>query len=454
MNKYLGLTRIKALKISLLAVSTIVIVEFISGFLLNSLALVSDAMHALFDAFTTFILLVTARISLKPADEDHSYGHGKYEAIGGFIGGIILLGVTVTIGFNALERILLGIKPLEPGFIGFGAVLYAFSIHLIRVFILNPGRFRESYIIRADFIHAFSDLFSTVIAFIGLILVNYNLKISDAIAGMVLSVLLLFASLRLIRSTILDLTDTVPKSTYRKVLSTILKDNSITELKNLKMRKIESKYFIEAIVTLRNGLTFEKAHEVSMRIEESIRKILGEAEVTIHMEPKNSENLISKIKSIALEHDEVKGVHNVKAICTSRGVNVSLHVEFDPETSLEKAHKTAEAIEEKIHKYIDKVVTVTIHIEPSINRVFDEEHAREDLELVETVRRIILKHPEVRGINRVVAFTYMGRKYINISFFLNSDLKLNEAHNITTKIERDIKRRIRSSEVTIHSEPL
>ncbi len=454
MDEYVGITRIKALKISLLAVSTIVVVEFISGFLLNSLALISDAMHALFDAFTTFILLIIARISLKPADEDHSYGHGKYEAIGGFIGGIILLGVALTIGFKALERAMLGIKPLEPGVIGFGAVLYAFFIHLLRIFILNPKRFRESYIIKADFTHAFFDLSSTTIAFIGLILVNYNLKISDAIAGMVLSALLSFASLRLIWSTVLDLSDTVPKSIYREIFLTILKDSGITEVKSLKMRKTASKYFIEAVVTLRNGLTFEKAHEVSMKIEESIRKILREAEVTIHMEPKDSGNLVSKIRGIALEHDEVLGVHGVKAICTDRGVNVSLHVEFNPETPLEEAHKTAESIEEKIREHIGKVATVTVHIEPSIDKVFDGEHVEEDLKLVETVREIILKHPEVRGINRIVAFTYMGRKHINISCSLNSDLKLNEAHNIITRIERDIGRRIHNSEVTIHSEPV
>lgn len=453
MGKYLSITRDKALKISFLAVSTAAIIEFTSGSLLNSLALISDAMHAFFDAFVTLILVITAKVSLRPADENHSYGHGKYEAIGGFIGGIILLIVAVIIGFRALERIIIGGKPLEPGFLGFSAVLYAFLIHLFRIFILNPGRFRESYTIKADFLHALSDLSSTAIAFIGLILINYNLKIGDAAAGLILSILLSFASLRLVWSTILDLSDTVPKSTYRKVLSTILRDSNIVELKSLKIRKIASKHFIEAIITLRSGLTFEKAHEVSMGIEESIRRVLGEAEVTIHMEPKDAEDIILKIKNVALEHDEVRDVHSIKTICTGGGMHVSLHVELDPEIPLEKAHEKAEAIEGRIREYIGKISTVTIHLEPSTNRVFREDNVKEDLGLVEAIRKMVLRHSEVRRIGRITAFTYMGRKYINISCSLNSNLKLSEAHSITTKIERDIKRKIRNSEITIHSEP-
>lgn len=453
MNIDVSIAKVWVLKISFLAVLTVAVIELLSGLLLNSLALVSDAMHALFDAFTSFILLVTARISLRPADENHPYGHGKYEALGGFTGGIILLGVAVAIGFKAFERITLGFEPLDPGIIGFSAALYAFIIHLARILILNPGKFRGSYIIKADFIHAVSDLSSTIIALLGLTLVSYNIKIGDAIAGMILSILLSFASLRLIWSTLLELSDTIPKSTYRGILSTILENSNVIKLKSLKMRRTSSKYFIDATVTLRNGLTLEKAHEISTRIEESIRRILKEAEVTIHMEPKDDENLISKIKSIALGQDGVRGVHNVKAIYTSRGLNISLHVELDSEIPLGKAHETAEIIERNIREYVDKTAIVTVHLEPSTDKVFNGHHIEEDLELVEAIKEITLKYPEVRRIGRITAFTYMGRKHVNMSCSLDSNLKLSEAHSITTRIEEDIKKKIRNSEVTIHPEP-
>ena len=102
-NKY----KLRSLKFSTVAISSVVLVEVILGWLAGSLAVVSDGLHALLDAFTTLMLFIMTRESLKPPDEEHMYGHEKFEPIGGLIGGIALIGVALLIFYEAILRIIL-----------------------------------------------------------------------------------------------------------------------------------------------------------------------------------------------------------------------------------------------------------------------------------------------------------------------------------------------------------
>ena len=103
-----SITKTTALKLSLFAMASVIIVEAFAGISTRSLALVSDAAHATFDALSTLILLVTTSLSMKPADEDHTYGHGKFESLGALIGGIILLFFAVGIASLAVYRLSTG----------------------------------------------------------------------------------------------------------------------------------------------------------------------------------------------------------------------------------------------------------------------------------------------------------------------------------------------------------
>src|SRR4030043_873817 len=101
-----GTYKLRALKLSAAAIFSVVIIEVTVGLLVNSLAVLSDGLHALLDAFSTLMLFFAARASLKPPDEEHTYGHGKFEAIGGLIAGMILVGVALVIFYEAGIRLM------------------------------------------------------------------------------------------------------------------------------------------------------------------------------------------------------------------------------------------------------------------------------------------------------------------------------------------------------------
>src|SRR5665647_2414122 len=101
-----GKYKLKALQISAVAIFSVVIVEVSVGLFVNSLAILSDGLHALLDAVSTVMLFLAVRASIKPPDEEHTYGHEKFETIGGLTGGIVLIGVAFLIFYEAALRLL------------------------------------------------------------------------------------------------------------------------------------------------------------------------------------------------------------------------------------------------------------------------------------------------------------------------------------------------------------
>jgi len=133
------ISKTRALQLSLLAITSVIILEGIAGLTTNSLSLLSDAGHAAFDAVSTLILLVATNLSLKPPDEDHTYGHGKIETLGALIGGIALLVLAGTLAILALYRIGDGGQRVEVNLAGYGAATYTLAIDVVRVIILTAA---------------------------------------------------------------------------------------------------------------------------------------------------------------------------------------------------------------------------------------------------------------------------------------------------------------------------
>ena len=211
--------KLTVLKRSTIAISSVIFVEVILGLAVGSLAIVSDGLHATLDALTTLVLFIATRASLKPPDEEHMYGHEKFESIGGLIGGVGLIAIAVLIMYEAVSKIMQNKTiNLEFGYIGFIAIGYTFCIDFFRVGTLMKGRGSESSTMKAGFYHAIADLSSTVIAFIGFglaAIARFNL--GDALASMVLSAFLSYLSIKLAWSSGMELSDATSRELVEKV---------------------------------------------------------------------------------------------------------------------------------------------------------------------------------------------------------------------------------------------
>jgi cation diffusion facilitator family transporter len=452
-----SITKVKALKLSFIAIASVVVVEGIVGLVTNSLAILSDSAHALFDSVTTLILLVTTRMSLKPADEEHLYGHGKIEPIGGLIGGVALIGLAGFLFYEAITRILLigqvG-QSVNHDPAGFLAVAYTLTVDFFRISTLW-GRGESSVTVKASFYHALSDLASTIIALLGFGLTYIGLPDQiDATASIVLCVLLVYLTTGLIRSSSFELSDSISKNAVSDIKKEILNTPGVSICRDLKARKVGDKTYVETTICVLNSMGLAEAHDIASQIEANVIKSHGNSAVTVHIEPIGKEKPIEKeIEALAIEVEGVREVHNISNVYSKGKLLVTLHTLVDSQLSVEEAHNIAEKIENNLKEKIENITNVTVHLEPNLPKI-SQEFAVDDAEVQRIVKRLVEAHPDILKVNRVV--TYIGEKqrYINVDCFFDKSITVDAMHETVSRIEWEIKKTFREAVVTIHGEPL
>jgi len=185
--------RTKVLQISLIAILSAFAVELAFGLYSNSLALITDATHALLDSVVTVVLLLAARLAIKPPDAEHTYGHGKIESLGGLFGGIAILLIAIFFIYESIVRMQRPPPAVLPGVLALIAGFYTIGVDIFRISLLKKTIAKiGGETLKADFYHAFMDLGSTIIAIIGIALVTIGFYYGDFIAALILGVLLAY----------------------------------------------------------------------------------------------------------------------------------------------------------------------------------------------------------------------------------------------------------------------
>jgi len=444
--------KLRTLKISAVAIATVVIVEVVLGLIVDSLAILSDGLHASLDVITSVMLFVATKQALKPPDEEHTYGHEKFEPIGGLTGGIVLIGVGVLVIYEAVSKLMQGGGVNTGlGLAGFFAVGYTFCIDILRMFIFRKAAGSESTTVKAGFYHALADLSSTGIAFLGFGLANIGFYQGDSLSSIVLGVLLSYMSVRLVRSSIMELSDTASKELVQKTRKTVLTHDGILDCRNLKVRKVGSKIFAECSVQVSSLMSLEEAHALASDIEEDLEKTFGNVDATIHIEPAEEETKVEQLVEMLATVENVKEVHDIVTVYTRGKLYITLHAYVDPTLSVEEAHEIADEIENKMHAGIKPLENVTVHVEPySVDK-----HAAEidEDELKRVIDQLAKKVKTSLRLKRTVTYAADGKRYINIDCCFTKHVPLTEAHEIASQVEKEIAECFADAVVTVHIEP-
>jgi len=448
------LDKTRALRLSSIAIISVALFEAVAGIMVNSLAILSDAAHAALDAITTIILLVTTRWALKPPDEEHTYGHGKIESVGGLIGGIALIAIASFLMYGSVSRLLSGGAPVLPESIGFAAVGYTLFVDFFRVITLSMTEDKSGVTVKANLYHAFGDMASTIVALVGFYLATMaGIAQGDAIGSMILSIILAYLSVGLIRSSSMELSDTISKKVIAELRSQVMNTRGVLEFKELKARKVGSKYFVDTTVVVPGRMGIKEAHEVATRIESNIAALLGDASVTVHVEPGMGEaSLESIVENLAFAVKGVKGVHGVNISHSSGSLYVTLHAQVNRRLPLEEAHGIAERIERELHRELS-VAKITVHLEPFDQLKVSQKCPNVDLRLEDAVRQAIAKYRDIVGIKTLTTYISGERRHINLDLVLEGKHSIEEAHAIVSDIEEELTKRFEKAIVTIHSEP-
>ena len=249
--------RIKVLQISLLAIFSAFLVELIFGLISNSLALITDSIHALLDSVVTLVLLLAARWAIKPPDAEHTYGHGKIESLGGLIGGIAIFLIACFFIYESINRLQSPPPSVLPGLFAIIGGLYTIGIDFFRIILLRRSIKKiGGATLKADFYHAFMDLGSTIVAIVGIVLVSYGLYFGDFIAALILGILLAALSVKLIYKTALDLTDVISPELVKNVREISMSTEGVVDTGSILMRRSGDTIFADVTISLRGNTSF------------------------------------------------------------------------------------------------------------------------------------------------------------------------------------------------------
>ncbi|MCE9617438.1 MAG: cation-efflux pump [Nitrosarchaeum sp.] len=446
--------RTKVLQISLLAIFSAFIVELVFGLISNSLGLITDSVHALLDSVVTAILLLAARMAIKPPDEEHTYGHGKIESLGGMIGGIAIFLIAGFFIYESIQRLQSPLPSTLPGMFAIIGGLYTIGIDIFRIVLLRKSIKKiGGATLKADFYHAFMDLGSTIVAIVGIVLVSYGFYNGDFVAALILGVVLAILSLKLIHKTALELTDIISPELVRKVKEIVVNTEGVIGVEAILMRRSGDTIFADVTISLRGDTSFDRAHEISSMAENNIKNKMSNAVITIHFEPDwKNVPLDAKINDIAKSVDGVKGVHNIISHKTKGKTYSNLHVMVDREINLYSAHKISEVIEQKIQENIPEIEHVTIHLEPFLTVPINLNV--EDKITEEKIREILKKYTAIKKIGRIVSLNFENILKIDIDCSFDKESSIEKVHDLTSEIEHVIRTQIKNAVITIHPEPI
>jgi len=445
--------RTKVLQVSVLAIFSAFLVELIFGLISNSLALITDSIHALLDSIVTIVLLLAAKMAMKPPDAEHTYGHGKVESLGGLVGGIVIFLIACFFIYESIHRLQSPPPNILPGLFAIIAGLYTIGIDIFRIIILrNSIKKIGGATLKADFYHAFMDLGSTLVAIIGIVLVSYGLYYGDFIASLILGVLLAILSIKLIYKTALDLTDIISPELVKNVKDITLTTKGVIDVGSILMRRSGDIIFADVTISLRGDSSFDRAHEISNNVEQNIKNKISNTAITIHFEPNWKDvPLDAKILDLVKNVKGVKGVHNVSTHKTKGKIYSNLHVMVNREINLSSAHKISEIIEEKIQKNIPQIEHATIHLEPFIE--IPKKFNLEDKITEEKIKNMLKQFSEIKKIGRIKSLNFENILKIDIDCSFDKELSIEKVHDLTSEIEQVIRAKIKNSVITIHPEP-
>lgn len=268
--------------------------KFIAGILGNSAAMVADAVHSLSDFLTDIVVLVFVRLSNKPADHDHDYGHGKYETIATSIIGMALMGVAIMLGWNSIKQIISicsGEEQEAPRLVAFVAAL-ASIILKEWVFRITDKVAKEvnSQALEANAWHHRSDALSSIGTAVGIggaILLGNSWTVLDPIAALVVCLLIAVTAFRLLRQASGELLEeSLPKEVEDKIEALVYQDPLVSDIHHMHTRRIGCIIAIEMHLRLPGDTPLTEAHKHASGIERVLRNEFGSGtHIMLHVEP-------------------------------------------------------------------------------------------------------------------------------------------------------------------------
>ncbi|HQO47699.1 MAG TPA: cation diffusion facilitator family transporter [Paludibacteraceae bacterium] len=270
------------------------IAKLLAGIFGRSGAMIADAVHSISDFATDVVVLAFVKVSAKPKDEGHDYGHGKYETLATVIIGLALFAVSIGILINSIElirQVVDGVVIDRPGLIALVAAAVSIVVkEALYWYTILAARRVNSPAMEANAWHHRSDAFSSIGTLIGIggaYFLGEQWRVLDPIAAVIVSLFIGKVAYNLVKNGLNELLErSLPKELEDEIIGIIMSDSRLSDLHNLKTRRLGAHFAIELHVRVDGAMSVNDSHKLTQSIEKRLKEKYGDGtQVIIHIEP-------------------------------------------------------------------------------------------------------------------------------------------------------------------------
>jgi len=288
---------------SVVAAVVLTVIKIIVGLATGSLGILAEAAHSGLDLMAALMTFLAVRYSGKPADENHRYGHGKVENLSGLFETLLLLLTCGWIIYEATHRLLFHRVEVEVTFWSFAVMAVSIVVDISRSRMLHRAAKKyHSQALEADALHFSTDIWSSAVVIVGLFCVKLSewvpgwtiLRQADSIAAILVGFIVVYVSVQLGIRTVQALLDVAPSGIEKEITSAVEIVPGVADCHKVRVRYSGPQLFVDIHVLIDGNKTLEEAHHLTEEIERVIQRLVPNADVTVHPEPKLEQNVSSR----------------------------------------------------------------------------------------------------------------------------------------------------------------
>ena len=453
--------RVAAL-VSMLAACGMTALKLIAGLLTGSLGMLSDAAHSGLDLLGTALTFFSVRISDKPADEDHPYGHARVETLSAFTETFLMGASCVWIVVEAVMRIFVAPVAVRPSVWPFAVLALSITVDLSRSRALKHVALASgSQALEADALHFASDIWSSVAVAVGLAAsyagVRFGigwLRFADPVAALAVSAVILRFAWGLARRTTYELLDTAPAGARQRIVRAVEHIDGVVELERVRVRRSGNRAFADLRVAVPRFDTAEHIEMLVQRITAAVKAVVPGADVTVRTVPRQvlGENIFDRIRGVAALNNVT--LHDLSVQQEEGGLRVEQHIEVAESLPLLEAHRFVCELEEQMYRAAPEVSNVLTHIESEPATIEASATIEQDRRLEEDLRIAARTLPEIIDIHEVAVSRMGDRLRLSCHCTLPDDLPMHRVHDVITSLEDLLKlKRPEVHRMLVHPEP-
>jgi cation diffusion facilitator family transporter len=449
---------------SMLAAAAMTLLKLAAGILSGSLGVLSDAAHSGLDLVGATLTLFSVQVSDKPADEDHTYGHGKFENISSFGEVILMAASSAWIIWEAIQRMVHHSVELRHSVWPVAVVLTSIGVDFWRSRKLQEVADRTaSPALATDAFHFSSDIWSSVAVLCGLGAswagAHYGvgaLRYADPLAAVAVSLLILRLTVRLGHEAVSVLLDEAPAETRQRILSEVGKVEGVLGVEQARVRRSGAAYFADLTLALPRRYTFEHTGELVRAATAAVHQVLPTADVVIHTEPRQTkaESIFDRVRAVAARNNV--SVHDLSVQSHRGRLRVEQHLELDETMPLLAAHSFVSTMEAEILRETPEIDSVLTHIESEPATIEQpEEVVEENRKIDSALRSTAAQFREIVDVHEIVVAHTADHIHLSCHCTLPDELPMLRVHEVITALEDRFKLECPEVyRVTIHPEPV